>query len=159
MPENILDDINVEIPKATRRRSLIPVWMKIFIWIFMIAGGMTIPVFILGIAGYNFDIALYGYSVHSETSWMGVLLALLFLYKGIVSFALWFEWELAVTLGIIDAIAGLLLCLIAMAHLSVLSEYTDSSAFRLEIVLLVPYLIKLIRIKKNWIRSDSMVTW
>jgi hypothetical protein len=159
MPENILDDVNVETLQANRRRSLIPVWMKIFIWIFMIAGGMTIPVFILGLAGYNFDIALYGYSVHSETSWMGVFLALLFLYKGIVSLALWFEWESAVNLGIVDAIAGILLCLIAMAHFSFLSEYTDSSAFRLELVPLVPYLIKLIRIKKNWIQSDSVVTW
>jgi Trk-type K+ transport system membrane component len=159
MPENILDDINLETPKTNRRRSLVPVWMKIFIWIFMIMGGIAIPISILGIAGYNFDIALYGYTVHSETSWMGVLLALLFLYKGIVSFALWFEWQSAVNLGIIDAVAGILLCLISMAHFSVLSEYTDSSAFRLELVMLVPYLIKLIRMKKNWIQSDSVVTW
>ncbi len=118
----------------------------------MIMGAFCIPVFILGILGYKFELDLYGYHTQAPLSATGTLLFILFLLKGVVAYSLWFEKRWAVFLGIVDAAVGILICVISMANISILP---NSGGFRLEIVFLIPYLIKLSRIKKKWIRLGN----
>jgi len=118
----------------------------------MILGSLCIPVFIFGISGYNFEIELYGYRTQTPLSSLGIVLLLLFLYKGIVAYSLWFERRWAVSLGIVDAIIGILICIISMTSAFLLAGNYSPNGFRLEIVVLVPYLIKLNKIKKKWIQ-------
>jgi len=116
----------------------------------MVVGVFTIPVFIFGITGFNFVMSLYGYETNEALSPVGVLLTLLFLYKGIVSYALWFEKDWAVVAGLIDAIIGIIICVMSMIGISIGSMARTPFTFRLEIILLIPYLIKLNNMKGKW---------
>jgi len=153
MNENLLDDLSSEMQRTIRRRSLIPIWIKIFIWIFLVMGALTISVIILGIAGFNFELDLYGYGANEVLSPTGILLSLLFLYKGFVSYSLWFEKDWAITVGLIDAIIGIIICVMSMIGISLTSVYRTSFTFRLEIIFLIPYLIKLSSIKGKWLAN------
>jgi len=120
----------------------------------MIFGAISIPIFILGLSGFNFELELYGYTAHRALSTIGVFLFLLYLFKGVVSYSLWFEKVWAVNLGIIDAIIGILTCIIGMANIPLFHGNLDSNRFRFEIIFLIPYLIKLTRIRRLWMQSS-----
>lgn len=139
--QHLLEDISVEELNKTRRRALLPIWIKIFTWIFMIMGTLAVPLFILGISGFKYEMALYGLETKSPASFQGIFLLVLFLYKGIVAYSLWFEWNRAIALGVIDAILGIVVCAISMYLFS---------TFRVEVVILLPYLVKLLKIKDGW---------
>lgn len=142
-------------PTSIRRRSLLPLWMKIFIWIFIIIGSISVPAFVMGALGYHYESALYGYETEAPLSAIGIILLLLFLYKGVVAYSLWLERIWAVYLGIIDAIIGILICILAMVNISIFHGQSQSTGFRLEIIFLLPYLIKLIGIKGQWVHSAA----
>src|SRR5438309_11554660 len=90
--EPILNTISV------KRRKLIPVWIKIFIWIFFVIGA-TLPIAILfGIAGKNFNLSLYGLETFDSFSKVGIIILSLFLLKAMVSYSLWFENDWAIEL-------------------------------------------------------------
>jgi hypothetical protein len=155
MAENLLDDIASEQQTFSRRRVLIPTWIKIFIWIFLILGAFSIPVFIFGLLGGNTNLQLYGYSASDSLSAIGIALFLLFLLKGIVAYALWFEKDWAINLGLIDAAIGIVICITSMFGISFMPGHPGSFNFKLEIVFLVPYLIKLSRMDAQWRRARS----
>jgi len=142
-PQNLLDEYAGEKLQQARRRKLLPVWIRIFVWIFTIMGGFAIPILIIGLMGTNVDLALYGLETNEVTSAEGLLLIALFLYKGIVAALLWFERGPAAVLGILDAVLGILICIWVMFA-------APKLAFRLELVALIPYLIAMIRISKKW---------
>ena len=142
-PENLLDEYAGDQMQQVRRRKLLPVWIKIFVWIFMILGGFAIPILIMGLLGTEVNLALYGLETKEVISAEGLLLLFLFLYKGIVAALLWFERGPAVVLGILDAVLGILICMWVMFA-------APKLAFRLELVVLIPYLIVMIRISKKW---------
>ena len=134
-----------------RRRKLLPVWIKIFLWIFMVLGAIAPIGLILGILGIDFNLALYGLETTNALSITGLLIILFFAIKGSVSFGLWTEKDWAVKLAIIDAVIGIVACTIVMLVLPFLSH---SNGFnfnvRLELIALIPYLIKMRKIKGDW---------
>jgi len=132
-----------------RRRDMIPWWMRIFIWIFLILGFLVPFCILLKIAGINVDISIYGIESNSM-SMMIISLACIFLLKGFVAFGLWTEKSWAIELGMIDALTGITLCGLMM----ILSIYQGTVfTFRLELLALIPYLLKLKKIKSKWIYS------
>jgi hypothetical protein len=140
---NLLDEFSAEKLQPVRRRKIFPVWIKIFVWIFMIMGGCAVPVLIIGLFGTTIDLELYGLKATEATSVEGLLLLFLFIYKGVVAALLWFERGPAVAMAIIDAALGIMICtwvMFAGPHF----------AFRFELVALVPYLIVMFRIRKRW---------
>jgi hypothetical protein len=142
-PVNLLDEFSVENFPSERRRKLLPVWIKIFVWIFMIMGGITVPVLIIGLLGLKTSLALYGLETNEPASADGALLLFLFIYKGVVAAMLWFERRPAVTLAIFDAILGIVICLWVMI-------ISRGFVFKLELLALVPYLVKMINLRKRW---------
>lgn len=150
MNENLLDDLSAEIQTNIRRRSIIPTWIKIFIWIFMVLGAIATLGFILGIFGFTFTVSLYGYETQRALSPLGVFLTLLFVYKGFVAYSLWFEEDWAITAGLVDAIIGIAICIMSMMGISLISEYRAPINIRLEIIFLIPYLVKLTKLKGRW---------
>lgn len=142
-PENLLDEYSGEGQRQVRRRKLLPVWIRVFIWIFMVLGGIAIPILIVGLMGMNVSLALYGLETNEVTSGEGFLLLFLFLYKGIVAALLWFEQGPAVVLAILDAVLGILICTWVMFA-------APRVSFRLELVALIPYLVAMIRLRKKW---------
>jgi hypothetical protein len=147
MNENILDEPQFE-SSSLRRRDLLPGWIKVFTWIFLIFGAMMPIVLILGIVGMNFQISLYGLETNQPLSLIGIFLTAIFALKGVTAFGLWTEKEWAVQIAILDAVFGIILCI----YLTILSSATDSfgNNIRLEILILIPYLIKMIKIKSDW---------
>lgn len=141
--------------RKIRRRNLLPVWMKVFCWIFMIMGAIAPICLVAGLSGTRLQLALYGLESNDSASLQGMFLLLLFFLKGMVAFGLWTEKDSAIHLGIADAILGIAICIYVTAIAPIVNS---QSAFmlnlRLELVVLIPYLIKLWKIKSQWLRSD-----
>ncbi len=147
---NLLDEIVSENFPKTRRRKLLPWWIKVFIWIFIVSGIMTIPVFLMGLFGYNFEIAMYGLETRDPRSIIGVVLGFVFLIKGITAYGLWTEKDWGIKLGMIDASGGIIICMLVMLIPYLIPDLGLPHSFRLELVILVPYFIRLKRISQQW---------
>lgn len=131
-----------ELELALRRRDILPWWVKIFTWIFLIFG-IAVPVgIVFGILGINFEMNLYGISSFHPFSVVGFSIITLFVLKAITAFGLWTEKDWAFKLGFIDAISGMLICLYGMV--------IAASGLRIEIAILIPYFIWLNKSKVRW---------
>jgi|SRR5687767_4239274 len=136
--------------KNKRRKDLLPWWVKVFIWIFLIFGAIAPLGLIVGMMGYDFEISLYGLETNKPISIIGVSLILIFFFKGITAYSLLKEKNWAVILGIMDAITGIALCSLAMIYPLINTASETNFSFRLELLLLIPYLLKMLKIKSEW---------
>ncbi|WP_210486380.1 hypothetical protein [Rufibacter aurantiacus] len=148
--EDLVDTKSLEEVKG-RRRDLLPWWMKIFIWMFLLMAALVPIGVIMAVMGLSFSISLYGFETTNPISPTGIILTLLILIKGVTAFGLWTEKDWAVKLGVFDAIIGLVACVIALFVL----PFVDRSEgfvlnFKLDPILLVLYLWKLQKIKPYW---------
>jgi hypothetical protein len=155
MDQEILDaDFHGQV--NTRRRNLLPWWIKTFIWIFLLFSVMVPVSIILGLLGTDFDLSLYGLATNKPFSWVGLSIIGLFALKGITAYALWTEKDWAIDVGLTDAIIGIVTCAFVMFVYPSLTEYADSKLnWRLEIILLIPYLLKLNKIKPLWCKNKA----
>ena len=139
--------------KLNRGKNLLPWWIKIFIWIFLIFGFIAPLGFIFGILGYNFEISLYGLETNEPISILGISMILLFIFKGFAAYSLLQEKDWAIFIAIADAVVGIALCSFSMIYPFIIAGAAAKLTFRLELLLLIPYLIKLINIKPEWENS------
>jgi hypothetical protein len=146
--EDLLADI-VQQMGAGRRKNLLPWWIKIFMWIFLIFGALTPVGLFSAFLGFNFHLSLYGLETMDSFSYTGICIITLFLLKGITSYGLLTEADWAIQLGIIDAAVGISICSFVM-FFSLFNSGSSVFSFRLELVFLIPYLVKLIKIKPGW---------
>ncbi len=129
------------------RKKLIPLWIKIFAWIFIVFGLLTPIALIAGIIMHNFALSLYGLEANTPYSIIGALIIFLFMFKGIVAYGLLKREDWAIKFGIIDAVLGIIICIAIMIY----PAFSNNQfMFRLELVGLIPYLIKLLKIKDEW---------
>jgi hypothetical protein len=127
------------------RRKLLPWWMKAFSWIFMVSGVIALLGYCAALTfNLGFPVALYGLETAQPISILGLFLIGLFVLKGAVGFGLWFEKDWAVVLGLVDAFVGIAICLFVMIIAS------DHISYRLELVFLAFYVVKLIRMRPHW---------
>jgi uncharacterized membrane protein (DUF2068 family) len=134
-----------------RRRDLLPWWIKIFIWIFLVFGAIIPVAIIFGVIQYKFQISLYGIETNNPLSIIGTFLMFLFLLKAVVAYGLWTEKDWAVNLGIIDTILGISVCIFVMfiyPFINTISGFILN--LRLELLFLIPFLLKLLKIKIGW---------
>ena len=145
--ESILDEANVS------RKKLLPTWIKVFAWFFMFAGILTPFILIAAIAlpQSNVQLAVYGFETTIAWSATGLFIITLFLLKGIVSFGLLNEKQWAISLAIADAVLGIIICTYSMFIMPFIQE--GGFSFRLELALLIPYLLKLQKIKPYWVNN------
>lgn len=143
-------DANFGAPQL-KRRQMLPWWIKTFIWIFIFFGALTPIGIILGLIGINFQLSLYGLETTEPVSAIGVTITLLFLFKAFAAFGLWTEKNWAVVLAEVDAIIGIVVCAFIMIAYPLVDEDPGFNiSLRFELILLIPYLIKLGRIKTAW---------
>ncbi|MBC5834454.1 hypothetical protein G6N05_07275 [Flavobacterium sp. F372] len=135
--------------KPVNRRALLPVWIKVFCWLFMIMGVAGIACFLIGIFGGTADLSLYGFETNKPVSLLGSLIIALMSFKAFTAYSLWFEKDNAIQLGKIDAIAGIIICFISMVVIPIFVENAGVT-LRLELILLLPFYYKLEAIKKAW---------
>lgn len=132
-----------------RRRALLPWWIKMFCWIFMLFGIMAFVSLLLGFTNIKPALAFYGFESNEPFSLDGMIVISVGIFKGITAFSLWFEKDFAIKFGKIDAMIGIVLCAIAMLVIPFLGDGFHLE-LRLELALLIPYLLKLTKIENEW---------
>lgn len=135
--------------KPKRKRNLLPTWIKVFLWIFLVMASFMPIIIVLGLIGYPTNISLYGFESNSVFSAIGFILTCLITYKGFIAYGLWYEKKLAVTHAINDAIIGIVVCILSMILPLFLYDGMQFT-FRLELIALIPYLFKMKEIKNEW---------
>lgn len=136
--------------KSKIKRDLLPIWIKVFLWIFMLMAGVIPIVLLFSILGLPANLSLYGISSNTMFSLPGIIITILILYKGFIAFGLWTEKKWAVTHAIIDAIIGLCVCIIVILIPLFFSSNGFLFSFRIELIPLVLYLNKMKKIKNEW---------
>lgn len=148
--QDLLTGPELESAILQRRRALLPLWIKIFTWIFLATGAIAMLILIAGVFGIQGRLSIYGFSSSEAFSPTGLLLAAIFVSKGLVAYGLWMEKEWAVPAARIDAIIGIVICVGQM----IVSPFLGNSGFivslRLELVALIPYLIKMRKLHYPW---------
>lgn len=140
---------NLLLENNSRRRSLLPLWIKVFCWIFMATGTLAVLALFASLFSYHLRVAMYGLQSSEPLSPAGLFILFLFLLKGVAAFGFWMEKDWAIHLGIADAVIGIAVCTVVVLVLPLL-EPQPGFVFRIELVLLVPYLLKLLKIKTAW---------
>ena len=122
-----------------------------FIWISLIFAGCTPIVLLQGMLGNRVNLSIYGLESSVLFSPVGGLITALFFLKGVVGYGLWTGRKWAMALGIADAIIGIVICLFIMWK----ELNGPGFSFRLELVLLALYLIKLLDIREEWMTDNQ----
>ncbi|QGK74703.1 hypothetical protein [Flavobacterium sp. SLB02] len=130
------------------RRKLLPWWIKTFCWIFMIMGLCAIASLVINLFIPNVNLSLYGFSSNTAFSGIGAFIIAIMIFKGFAAYSLWFEKPNAISIGKIDAICGVVICIVSMLALPFVNN--GHFMFRLEILLLVPYYMRLNKIEYEW---------
>lgn len=137
------------------RRKLSPWWIKTFCWIFMILAVCALSSLIVNLIVPIVHISLYGFSSDIAFSAIGLFIISIMVFKGFAAYSLWFEKPNAISIGKIDAICGVVICVVSMFILPFTIEDGHFS-LRLEILLLIPYYIKLNKIEYEWDNLESL---
>lgn len=143
---------------SKRRRELLPVWMKVFIWIFLVLGAFIPVGIVLAFFNIDFLVSLYGLDTNNPLSLIGLLLTALFILKFFTAYGLWNEKNWAIKIGKIDALVGIIACSAIMFILPFFSQNGNVNiSFRLEILALIPYLIRLTKIQTEWENNENAI--
>lgn len=148
--KNQILDLDISGKAQVRRRQLLPWWIKVFAWLFLVAGALTPIALIAGMFDYRLQLAIYGISTMQPLSVYGLIVSSLFLLKGAASFGLLFEKGWAITVAKIDAVIGICVCIFVMLIFPTLEGRSGTMSFRLELLLLIPYLVKVTKIGSRW---------
>lgn len=131
------------------RRDLLPIWIKIFCWLFMLIGVASIGCLIYGALGNEAELSIFGLETTKPISITGIIIVVIMAFKGYTAYSRWFEKDNAIKLAKIDAFVGIVACIISMFILPFIIE--DSSfTIRLELLLLIPYYLKINKIEYSW---------
>jgi hypothetical protein len=150
----ILDqDLSQKSGRYTRRREMLPMWVKIFTWIFMITGSAAPLSLLAGVLNLPFSLSLYGLDTNTSLSLAGFVLVFLFSLKGITAYGLWTEQDWAIKVAKLDAGIGILFCIANMFGFSsfIINDIQQIRySFRLELFVFIPYWRFLSRIQAEW---------
>lgn len=156
MPEETVPSIfdNLQDPFARPRKKMLPSWIKFFAWMFLVMGIVAPIVIVMGLMGWPATISLFGFSTNEPFSFTGIVLTLVYILKAATGYGLVTQKNWAVKLALVDGIISLLLCIL---HLlgggAVSTEASGSFTFNrinLEIVIIIPYIYKMWKIKDEW---------
>jgi Mn2+/Fe2+ NRAMP family transporter len=149
--ENNSNDLldNTDLGLNSKRKTLLPWWIKTFAWIFLVMGIIAVVCLVIGLFVDNLSLAIYNLETTDIYSLSGLSIFMIYLLKGVTSYGLLFGKNWGVQLALADAVIGVLVCLATMFF-----NIGDSQGinFRLELLLLIPYLIKMIKIREEWER-------
>jgi len=138
-----------------RRRTLLTWWLKIFSYLFLFTGVAALAMYPLAFLMENdYRVALYGLESSDRSSFITLAVVVLFLLKGAVAYGLLLEKDWAIEIGLVDAAVGILFCLF-VGFYTMFGTGSYIASFRLELVLLIIYLIKLLKIQAIWKKSPA----
>lgn len=86
MEETLNSQFNQFEKKEVNRRALLPSWIKVFCWLFMIMGVAGLGTFIFGIFGTTAELTLYGFETYEPLSLLGILIIALMSFKAFTAY-------------------------------------------------------------------------
>lgn len=132
-----------------RRRNLLSWWVIGFTWMFLLFFAAIPVAIVFALFKRNFQLSLLGLSTNDPFSAIGIFLMLLFAFKSIIAFMLWTEKKQAVLFAKIDAIISSLICCAVMVYVSI-TLTIHLINFRLELIVIIPYFLKMQKIQHDW---------
>lgn len=136
----------------TNRKKLIPLWIKIFGWLFIIMGA-AIPLLplVTSLLKQPATYEIFGLSyVGSPFHPMALLISAIILSLSISAYGLLFGKPWGLKACLITGYGGVFICLATMVYsLVALSALT----IRLEPLVQIPYLLKLQKLKSLWLAN------
>ena len=135
------------------RKKLVPLWIKIFGWLFIVMG-ISLPLlpivttFMHRPAAYMiFGLQYQGSPFHP----MALFISAIILSLAVSAYGLLFGKPWGLNACLVTGYGGIAICLLTMAYsIFALSTLT----IRLELVLQIPYLLKLRRIRPFWLQNE-----
>lgn len=130
--------------------------MNFFIWMFLILAAYALLIYIVYFStGFFFGYRgayLYGMETDDANSPLGIFIRILLLFKVFIAFSMWTEKKWAIDMAILDAVLGIIICVYMMfvEPLAHVSRGHFEFNLRLEILCLIPYLIKCLKINTIW---------
>lgn len=131
--------------RSLYRRQLLPWWIRFFSWVFIILGGLGIPVFLILFFNRNIDSSLFNLDV-AFPSFGQHLSAILMILNGFTGLWLWLEKKDAVKIAVGCSILNIIACLVSMAMIITHGRFS----LRLELIFIILFLVKLLNIKHEW---------
>jgi hypothetical protein len=134
-----------------KRRELLPWWMKVFCWLFMIFAGVAVFSLTTFLAGELPFISFYGFD--GSVSILDFLIIFpVVLLHGLTGYYLWFEKDEAILLSRLCGIVGILACIASMFVTTTNGNFT----FRFEIIFLAVFLKRISIIQDEWKYSRKL---
>lgn len=144
---------------------MLPWWMQLFIWIFMILAASSIVVRIIDIAGIPFSFGsgtstIYGMETSDRYTPLALFITAMLLFKGFTAWSMWTEKDWAINAGIIDAAVGILICMVMMFIEPVFDNTGEKNNINLryELIFLIPYFLQCLKLKNIWANYNNSVT-
>ncbi|PWV54477.1 hypothetical protein [Chitinophaga sp. S165] len=150
----IADQLNdLEELMLPKRRTLLTWWLKVFSYIFLFMAVIAVALYpLMFVLDTSYNVSLYGLESNDRTSVITLAVLALFVLKGTAAYGLLFEKDWAIEAGLIDAAAGIIVCLFVGGY-AMFSRGAFIASFRLELIFLVIYLLKLLKIQPMWKKS------
>lgn len=127
------------------RKQIVPMWMKIFGWLFIVAGTLVPVIGVFSaISGVEGEYSLYGLEVvGSVYSPAAMFILTLFLAHGICAYGLLFGKAWGMSACLILGYLSAAICVFTMLT-------GDGNNIRVELIILILYLVKLHKIRPAW---------
>lgn len=135
--------------KSQARKALIPLWIKIFGWLFIVMGAL-VPFLFIGslIFGFSASYTMFGLEYEGNAkALMPLVISTVILINGLCAYGLLFGKDWGLTACIVFGYIGLLLTLGTMLFEMI---FNGSMMIRLEPIIQIPYLVKLHKLKAHW---------
>lgn len=155
-PESIIEIDPSEINAVSRRKQLVPLWIKVFGWFFIVMGIVAPLGFIFSLlTGQPSNFSLLGLqNTGSEPSLMAVAIVTLFVTFAISAYGLLFGRDWGIKAALVMGYIGLAISVFVIGSVFATGVYT----FRLEPLIQVPYLIKLHKIRTKWFSAQKNIS-
>lgn len=146
----------LNIAKPLKRRDLLPLWIKAFIWLFIIFWIVVPVAIIFALLGYDFKMSLLGLETNRPFSATGIAIIILFIFKGFVAYALWQGKTGAIKLAKADVILSTVICIFAILYS--LFGPVHSFSLRLELIVIFFYHKKISAIQYDWENFNNTIS-
>lgn len=143
--ETPTSDLSSPVPEVLSRKGMVPLWIKIFGWIFIALAVLSIPIMVWAVAaGQPVSFQLFGLNYAGPALKPGAFaMVALNLFMGITAYGLIFRKDWGVVGAMSNGYVGLAICVITM----IISGGTN---IRVEPIIQLFYLRRLQKIQGQW---------
>lgn len=147
-PAAAVADVAPDAASPVTRRQLVPLWIKIFGWIFMVMGAVIPLLAIVAVAmGQPASYEIFGLQYRgSPFHPMALFICAVILSLAVSAYGLLFGKSWGLNACLATGYGGVAICLGTMVYALMQGQFT----LRLELLVQLPYLIKLHRIRPLW---------